>query len=246
MDSPASSQDLKRDKGQLSIFLGIALFIVMAMIAFVVNVGLFVKAKINLQNATDAAAWAGAAVQARQLSNIAYVNYHFRQIFKEWMFKYYILGQIGGLASAGSSGILPGDDGGTTNFRSYSIQFPNTPPSDGDKFNVPSICLHVESDNCTDANGNVGNCANICATTSIPGLPRFDRQHLPVISKANKDFIDQLVAKKSKDCSDRTDLNFQAALAWAYGSGGAGATSSRPPLSQVTAWGPGPPPSSRP
>ena len=37
--------------------------------AFVINVGLFVKAKINLQNATDASAFEGAAVQARQMTD---------------------------------------------------------------------------------------------------------------------------------------------------------------------------------
>ena len=42
---------IKNSKGQLSIFLGISLLVVITMLAFVINVGLFVKAKINLQNA---------------------------------------------------------------------------------------------------------------------------------------------------------------------------------------------------
>ena len=216
-----SSEDLKSEKGQLSIFLGIALFVVMAMMAFVVNVGLFVKAKINLQNATDAAAWAGASVQARQLSNIAYVNYYFRQIFKEWMFKYYILGNVGGLASANSGGTLaaPDPNGDTTNFRSYSIDIGanaggNAAPPGRDKFNVPSICLHVEGNDCTG-----GGCPNICAIASIPGLPDFPTMHTSGIHKANKGFITQMARMKARDCSDRTDFNFTAGITWAYGSG---------------------------
>ena len=61
--------------GQISIFLGISLLLVITLLAFIVNIGLFVRAKINLQNAVDAAAFAGASVQARQLTNIAYLNW---------------------------------------------------------------------------------------------------------------------------------------------------------------------------
>ena len=64
-----------KERGQLSIFLGIVLIVLVSFLAFIINVGLFVKAKINLQNAVDAAAFSGAAVQARQLTNIAYLNW---------------------------------------------------------------------------------------------------------------------------------------------------------------------------
>ena len=79
---------IKSNRGQLSIFMGITLIIVMSMLAFIINVGLFVKAKINLQNAADAAAFSGAATQARQLTNIGYVNWELINTYKEWMFKY--------------------------------------------------------------------------------------------------------------------------------------------------------------
>ena len=78
----------------MSIFLAISLLVAISFVAFVVNVGLFVKAKINLQNAVDAGAWAGAAVQARQLTNMAYLNWEMRNTYKEWMFKYYVLGHM--------------------------------------------------------------------------------------------------------------------------------------------------------
>src|SRR5262245_2107007 len=87
-------ENSKFHTGQMSIFLGITLIIALTVLGFVINVGLFVKAKINLQNAVDAAAWAGAAVQARQLTNIAYLNWEIRNTYKEWMFKYYVLGQL--------------------------------------------------------------------------------------------------------------------------------------------------------
>ena len=47
-DSPKLFLD---QKGQVSIFLAVITTIVITLVAFVINVGLFVKAKINLQNA---------------------------------------------------------------------------------------------------------------------------------------------------------------------------------------------------
>ena len=86
---------VRNQNGQLTVFLAIGLTIFLTMTAFIINVGLFVKAKINLQNATDAAAWSGASVQARQLSQIGYLNFEIRNVYKEWLFKYYVLGNLG-------------------------------------------------------------------------------------------------------------------------------------------------------
>ena len=230
--SKVFSQGLRGQRGQLSIFLGISLFVVISFTAFVVNVGLFVKAKINLQNATDAAAWAGAAVQARQLSNIAYVNYHFRRIYKEWMFKYYILGNLGGLAGHTDFTLSRGVSGGTTNFRAVT-----TPLAPGkDKYNVPSICLHYD-DSGAPSSSSSGD-PNICAIAAIPGLPRFEQQNIPNISRMNRQFIDDMVRHKNESCSNRSDLNFTTAMNWAFGSGQGGASAGMPLLvpDRMGAW----------
>src|SRR5690606_16571310 len=90
--SPVTKRN--QQQGQISIFFSASLVVLISIIAFVINVGLFVKAKINLQNATDASAFAGAAVQSRQLTNIAYLNWEMRNVFKEWMYKYYVIGNL--------------------------------------------------------------------------------------------------------------------------------------------------------
>ncbi len=82
------------ERGQISIFFASSLIVLISIIAFVINIGLFVKAKINLQNATDASAYAGAAVQARMLNRIGFMNWEMRNNYKEWMFKYYVLGNL--------------------------------------------------------------------------------------------------------------------------------------------------------
>lgn len=62
--------------------------------AFVVNTANLVNAKINLQNAADLAAYAGAAVQARTLTQISYLNYEMRRQYKKFIYRYYVLGNM--------------------------------------------------------------------------------------------------------------------------------------------------------
>ena len=193
------------EKGQLSIFLAISLMIVTTLLAFIVNVGLFVRAKINLQNAVDAAAYAGASVQARQLSNIAYLNWEMRNNYKEWMFKYYVLGQLGLRDIRNPSATATPD---LTHFRMKPF-FPGigAEPNVYDRFNMPSICIHFGSE------------SNVCEIYQIPGLPRFDTVDtgIPGIQEHHKAFLDSIVATKANDCSVRSDLNFGTAVTWAYG-----------------------------
>ncbi|MCK5884425.1 MAG: Tad domain-containing protein [Bacteriovoracaceae bacterium] len=212
----------KREEGQLTVFLGISLMIVITLLAFIINVGLFVKAKINLQNAVDAAAWSGAAVQSRQLSNIAYLNWEMRNTYKEWMFKYYVLGQISlkkiknlDSAPAGDTAAVYGyywqKHPNQMNFRMVPFWKPNQSPyykaDIYDKYNIPSICVSFSQTH------------NICEIYAVPGLPRFETNGLMGVSEHNEAFLNNIVRQKSKDCSDRTSLNFSVAMNWAYGTG---------------------------
>ena len=194
---------IKSNRGQLSIFMGITLILVMGLLGFIINVGLFVKAKINLQNATDAAAFAGAATQARQLTNIAYMNWELHNTYKEWMFKYYVLGQLGQLPSNLSDTNLGGT--GTVKFT-----IPSPPISgitDFDKYNIPSICIHNNTSH------------NICQLYAVPGIPRFPSLGVPGIADIHEAFVNTLAEQKGLDCVNRSKLNYLTALTWAYGSG---------------------------
>ena len=134
---------IKSNRGQLSIFMGVCLILIMGMLAFIINVGLFVKAKINLQNAVDAAAFSGAAVQSRQLTNMSYLNWEMRNTYKEWMFKYYILGQLS-LASKDFQHNDPCSKPDSVNFYLASPPKSVTGTSSHagfDQFNLPSICI---------------------------------------------------------------------------------------------------------
>ena len=199
------------EKGQLSIFLGICLIILMTLLAFVINVGLFVKAKINLQNAVDAAAWSGAATQARQLTNIAYLNWELRNTYKEWMFKYYVLGQLSldktlkGDPGIDSSDKKNGQPHATNmNFRSNPFG-DSTKEGNIDKFNIPSICIKWSPN------------VNICQIKKPPGLPIFKSVGIPGIQEIHETMVNQLVTDKAKNCSDMAEKNFFVAIKWAYG-----------------------------
>ena len=85
---------LRKTRGQISILIVFSFIPLFTLFAFVVNIGMLVNAKISLQNAADLAAYSGAAAQARQLSNISFLNYQMRQAYKKFLFKYYVLGNL--------------------------------------------------------------------------------------------------------------------------------------------------------
>lgn len=189
---------LKNTRGQVSIFFSTTVVVMITFIAFIVNIGMFVKAKINLQNATDAAAYAGASVQARQLTNIAYMNWEMRNVYKEWMFKYYVLGGLN----------LPSVSTGSTgaNMEFLMQSYNRTATAAVDKYNFPSICVDFAN------TGGVG----MCTRYLVPGLPRFESSNVLGMDETTNAFIDEIVSEKSKDCSERTALNFYTANTWAY------------------------------
>jgi hypothetical protein len=71
------------EKGQVAILFALVFTFMFVLFAFVVDFGHLVHDKMNLQVAADAAAYAGAAWQARTLNRIATLNYRLRQDFKE-------------------------------------------------------------------------------------------------------------------------------------------------------------------
>lgn len=200
----SSSLAPNSEKGQISIFFSASIVVLITIIAFVINIGLFVKAKINLQNATDAAAFSGAAVQARQLTTISYLNWEMRNIYKEWMFKYYVVGNlnINDVANPSSA------SGDAISFRLQETINPLETGSRArmvDRYSFPSVCIHL-----------AGSQTNLCRRYSVPGLPEFGSTNLPGAEEASRAFINSLISTKILDCVDQTRLNMLVNLTWAY------------------------------
>lgn len=190
------------EQGQISIFFSASLVVMITIVAFVINIGLFVKAKINLQNATDAAAFSGAAVQSRQLSKIAYLNWEMRNIYKEWLYKYYVIGNLNIKDVENPSG-----DGAMSFRLEPDIDVLKVGPDRivNDAYNIPTVCIHI-----------AGSQTNICKRYSVPGLPEFGSTDLPGASEASRVFMDTLISTKVNDCIDRTRLNMLVANTWTY------------------------------
>jgi hypothetical protein len=196
----------RSQRGQISIFFSASLVVFISIIAFVINVGLFVKAKINLQNATDAAAFAGAAVQSRQLTKIAYLNWEMRNIYKEWMYKYYVVGMLNAPGvEKPDENTMTCKNGNCTDFRLEMDKNAISGIETKDDYNFPATCIHI-----------AGSKTNICKRFAVPGLPEFGGYSIPGTEEASRSFVDTLVGSKIDDCVERSKLNMLVTTTWAY------------------------------
>lgn len=83
------------NKGQVALFVALIFQVLFLFFAMIVNVGLVVHHKINLQNSVDMAAYYGAMKQAELLNSIGHINYQMRQSWKLLAWRYRVLGTAG-------------------------------------------------------------------------------------------------------------------------------------------------------
>lgn len=157
---------------------------------FVVNTGLLVNAKINLQNAADLAAYAGAATQARQLNDISYLNYEMRRQFKKFLFRYYVIGNMAQKSNPGSAG--PGG------LRLWS---PDNNPSHS--HNAPVVCIIFSA---TD---------NYCQIYSLNAIPiNTGYNPLDQLSQTLQQNLEQLEEIRQDSCKAIGYTNSQILIFW--------------------------------
>lgn len=205
---------LRGERGQTSLFMALFISTMILLFAFTTNIGMLVHAKINLQNAADAAAYAGAAVQARQLTSVAYLNYEMRRAVKEFLFYYTVRGQYAALPC------FPMDSSGSLN------PFANCPGGGGDaRYNfqiydhreainetggnyLPTVCIIFDKDN------------NYCQKKGVAGIPEFPSGGGwgvadPIVDSV-RNATNQIINKKLEDCLSRTDINRKFIAAWMF------------------------------
>jgi hypothetical protein len=90
---------ISNNKGQVALFVALIFQVLFVFFAMVINVGLLVHHKINLQNSVDLAAYYGATKQAENLNAIAHMNYQIRQSWKLLAWRYRMLGSAGDYVS---------------------------------------------------------------------------------------------------------------------------------------------------
>lgn len=86
---------IRNRKGQVAIFIALIFQVLFLFFAMIINVGLLVHHKINLQNSVDLAAYYGAMKQAEMMNAVGHVNYQIRQSWKLLSWRYRQLGTAG-------------------------------------------------------------------------------------------------------------------------------------------------------
>lgn len=95
MKKPLFTLSRKNQKGQVAIFVALIFQILFVFFAILINVGLLVHHKINLQQSADLAAYYGAMKQAESLNAIAHINFQIKQAWKLLAWRYRIVGSFG-------------------------------------------------------------------------------------------------------------------------------------------------------
>jgi|GEM_PF-2541926 len=85
----------RNERGQSMVLVAIMIMSFLMFFTFALNTGLLIHAKITVQSAADAAAYAGAATQGRYLNAISFLNYDMRRQYKKFLFRNFFVGAIG-------------------------------------------------------------------------------------------------------------------------------------------------------
>ncbi|WP_413559079.1 TadE/TadG family type IV pilus assembly protein [Bdellovibrio sp. HCB209] len=126
---------LRNRKGQVALFVALVFQILFIFFAMVINVGLLVHHKINLQNSVDLAAYYGAMKQAENMNAIAHINYQIRQSWKLLAWRYRMIG------TAGDFSEHPLDKNGRVlTLRQGSAETDDINQSAKDFYDAPSFC----------------------------------------------------------------------------------------------------------
>jgi hypothetical protein len=169
-------------------------------LGWTINVGMMVSAKINLQNAADAAAYAGASVQAQHLNQIGYLNYELRRNYKELLFKYYSVGNFGSFRFVNNIRTQPNPppDG------LHSFDYTNG-PANANTDAPPIICIYDNPDN------------NYCKDSVVVGIKDYNADGTSIIDQAASHVTQIIIDAKVDDCMKMSRVNEITAYKWLYG-----------------------------
>ncbi len=139
---------LRSESGQSVILISMVLLSFLMFFGFAVNTAVLVTAKISVQSAADAAAYAGASTQARQLNAISYLNYDMRRQYKKFVYRYDFLGNISSynFPLAGySKSFYTTNDPGSQQVRDLKVPVVCVPLSG--KTSIQETCLFLNQPN---------------------------------------------------------------------------------------------------
>jgi hypothetical protein len=195
-----------RESGQSVILISMVVLSFLLFFQFAINTGLLVTAKISVQAAADAAAYAGAATQARQLNSISYLNYDMRRQFKKFAYRNNFVGNVGGynFPNEGNSG-----DG----LYSYPKRYYT---GSGQKSKsiplMPIICLPL-----TDPSKPSEYCLQLNLPNSVYDSEKlFPGGGLTAITRAFVQAVKDISAIQQGQCGKQGGLNIYALSMWLF------------------------------
>lgn len=195
-------------KGQIAIFAALIFQVLFIFFAMVVNVGLLVHHKINLQNSVDLAAYYGAMKQAEVMNAMSHVNYQIRQSWKLMVYRYRGIGMAGNRAQDAP-------------FNTQNDTLRASASTDSEYRCPATFCTNYaawEIMNVTNTSRE-DYCGDMCTglTITLPGQPFGSSMLSGLLSAtlpgvtAAVDAISQLANQKvTENCQDRSVLNWYA------------------------------------
>lgn len=190
---------LNNRRGQATLLVAVMLSTFLFFFAFVINTGVLVNAKINLQNAADLAAYAGAATQARQLTQMSHLNYEMRRRYKKFLFRYNVLGTISmpdrpDLNSPNQNGPRP-----------WSIR--DTATRAPVNVGVPTVCVAFQPDR-----------DNYCQLNCTPRIPVPVPDPNDPINRTLALALRELEFIRSRNCGSIGVANYTLLFLWLFNS----------------------------
>ncbi|MGE3974061.1 MAG: Tad domain-containing protein [Bdellovibrionales bacterium] len=180
----------------MAVFVALIFQVLFVFFAMVINVGLLVHDKINLQNSVDLAAIYAAQRQAEILNTIAHSNYQIHQSWKLLAWRIRILGDVGRLSHPSNNPSNPG---------------PYTDDIDATTLSMPPlVCV----DNGLWLGTNQNSCEKALLTTpAIPTLQIAPGFTLPWVNTTAQ-YTAQAQQQYGRDCEELGTTNWVMAAKW--------------------------------
>lgn len=211
----------KNEKGQVAIFIALIFQLLFLFFAMIINVGLLVHHKINLQNSVDLAAYYGAMKQAEMLNAMSHVNYQIRQSWKLLAWRYRVVGTGG----ASQPGYSPYNQVTRQLDPSLDREGPHPNASVADAYKDPVFCTTYSPLKVYDSSGEVKSDKdeNLCRDILSGGskialfdIPKISASFIELAVLMNSYGKQQLEVAK-KQCRWSGFFNFTTLSTWVIG-----------------------------
>lgn len=194
------------ESGQSIILISVVILSFLMFFQFAVSTGLLINAKISVQAAADAAAYAGAAVQARQMNGISYLNYDMRRQYKKFIFRYGFVGSMGGAKATVSP--TSSDDSAFDKTEAVPGTHGVSKP-----IGVPVVCIPL-----TDKLQANDNCSNVSLPSTKHDIISSSGGGSS-LNRITQALYDQLAAIESLQdalCAGQSKMNLFVTLSWLF------------------------------